>query len=99
RVYHPHNAYLLALARWGLVGLITVLALLFLPFKEGWRADWSSGGNAIFLSLTSWALAVQGLVTSSLEEHTSGVLAALLLGLGLSMANKHQGSYRQATSV
>jgi len=99
RVEHPHNAYLLALARWGAVGLIIVLALLFLPFKKGWRSDWSSCGNAIFLSLASLALAVQGLVASSLEEHASGVFASLLLGLGLSLAHKHQGNHRHIPSA
>lgn len=95
-VAHPHNAFLLALVRWGGTGVLVVTFLLWTVFTEGWRSDWSPPGNRIFLALVSLALAVQGLVASSLEEHASAALAVLLLGLGLSIGSRAPNGYRPA---
>jgi len=83
RVVHPHNIYLLALSRWGPFGLAVLLWLLFEWVRTGLRSDWERFPNVALISLSGIALAIHGLSAASLEEHFSGVLAALLLGVGL----------------
>lgn len=81
---HPHNQYLLNLARWGVVGLAVLLALLFLWLREGNRQERQYSLAGPLMLLSGLALVVHGLASSSLEEHFSAILAALLLGVGLS---------------
>ena len=81
---HPHNAYLLSMARWGTGGLVIVLLLLYTWIRTGWQVDWNQNVYAPLISLSGLAIAVHGLSASSLEEHFSAVLAVLLLGAGLS---------------
>ena len=82
-VVHPHNAYLFALARWGVSGVVVLVFFLFLWVCTGWRADWTKLQAGPLITLSGVALAVHGLSSSSLEDHFSGILAALLLGIGL----------------
>jgi len=83
---HPHNMYLLALTRWSVWGMGAFLLLIWTWIRTGWKMDWraSEAGALIFLSGT--ALAIQGLTAPSLEEHFEAILAVLLLGSGLAMA-------------
>ena len=85
---HPHNMYLLALSRWGPVGIIALLALLAIWIRTGWRLDWRHTDAASLIALPGLAMAIHGLPEPSLEEHFSGVLAALLLGAGLAAMRK-----------
>ncbi len=81
---HPHNQYLLALIRWGPLGLVLFSTLLFFWMREGWRLDWRESPVAPLIFLPALALTVHALSSSSFEEHFSAILAALLLGTGLS---------------
>jgi len=80
---HPHNMYLLALSRWGPVGLIALFILLSAWIRLGWQLDWYRTDAASLIALPGIAMAVHGLSAPSLEEHFSGILAAILLGAGL----------------
>jgi len=80
---HPHNMYLLALSRWGPVGLMALIILLSAWIRTGWRLDWYRTDTASLIALPGVAMSVHGLSAPSLEEHFSGILAALLLGAGL----------------
>jgi len=81
---HPHNQYLLDLARWGPTGLFLLLLLYVVWFRESCRWDWDKSKTAPLIALTSVALASHGLFAPSMEEHFSALLAALMLGVGLS---------------
>ena len=81
---HPHNQYLLALVRWGPLGLVLFSTLLFFWMREGWRRDWHELITTPLIFLPALALAMHALSSSSFEGHFSGILAALLLGVGLS---------------
>jgi len=80
---HPHNTYLLALARWGPLGPIVLMWLLYTWIKLSWKTDWQAEDGGILIALPGIALAVHGLTASSLEEHFSIVLAVMLLGIGI----------------
>lgn len=82
---HPHNQYVLDLVRWGPIGLLSLLALLFCWMREGWGRDWWTTSLPPLIFLPSLGLAVHALSSSSLEEHFTSMLAALLLGAGLSV--------------
>jgi len=82
---HPHNQYMLDFVRWGLAGLLCLLLMLVLWIRDGWRMDWRESAAVPLVFLTAMALAVDGMFGPTLEEHFSGVLVALLLGLGLSI--------------
>jgi len=79
---HPHNMYLLVLARWGVPGMIALVMLFFLWVKTGWNSDWRNEAASL-IALPGIAMAVHGLFAPGMEEHFSGILAALLLGAGL----------------
>lgn len=81
---HPHNQYLLALVRWGPLGLLLFSVLLYCWIREGWYPDWKKAQMAPLVFLPALALIVHGLTSSSFEEHFSAILAVLLLGIGLS---------------
>lgn len=81
---HPHNQYLLVLVRWGPLGFMLFSILLLFWMREGWCLDWQKCSAAPLIFLPALALAVHALSSSSLEEHFSAILAALLLGAGLS---------------
>ncbi|MDQ6957845.1 MAG: O-antigen ligase family protein [Mariprofundaceae bacterium] len=86
---HPHNMYLLALSRWGPIGPLALITLLALWMRMGWRMDWQRTDTASLIALPGVAIAVHGLSAPSLEEHFSGILAALLLGAGLAAMRKN----------
>ncbi len=81
---HPHNQYLLSLVRWGLAGLILLLALLYCWIRAGLSVQWRHSVATPLIALTGSALLVHGLSSASLEEHFSTIFAMLLLGAGLS---------------
>lgn len=81
---HPHNQYLLDLVRWGPIGLGLLLFLFVVWVRESRGQDWGGSGTAPLICLSAVALASHGLFAPSMEEHFSGLLAALLLGVGLS---------------
>jgi len=80
---HPHNIYLLALTRWGPLGFLVVVCLLYNWIRLGWRRDWLQEEHGLLVSLTGIALLVHGLTSSSMEDHFSSLLAIMLLGLGI----------------
>ena len=84
---HPHHSYLLALDRWGVIGLAALLMLLASWIWTGWRLDWGRYPVAPLISLSGVALAIHGLSSSALEEHFSALLALFALGVGLSDAS------------
>ena len=81
---HPHNQYLLNLVRWGVLGLLLLLALFFAWLREGSRQQRLDTEIGPLMLLSGLALAIHGLASSSLEEHFSAILAVLLLGASLS---------------
>ncbi|MFQ5355206.1 MAG: O-antigen ligase family protein [Mariprofundaceae bacterium] len=89
---HPHNAYLQALVRWGPLGLAMLAFLLYSWIKLGWRLDWKSGEAGPLIALSGIALLIHALSSSSLEDHFSAILAAMLLGAGLAQLYPHDTS-------
>jgi len=81
---HPHNQYIFNLARWGISGLLLLLAIFYFWLRQGWKYDWNISISYPLVALTGAGLMMHGLFAPSMEEHFSGVLAALLLGVGLS---------------
>ncbi len=81
---HPHNQYLLVLARWGMVGGTLLLLLLVVWLRDGWQADWNVSEVSSLVFLSGFALVVHGLFSISMEEHFSAILAVLLLGVAFS---------------
>ena len=98
-VVHPHNVYLLALSRWGVWGVLVVGGLLFLWIRIGWRQNWNTSQAGALITLSGLALAVHGLSASSFEDHFSGVLAALLLGVGLAEISAEHGKETETLSA
>jgi len=86
---HPHNMYLLDLSRWGPVGLLALIALLALWVRTGWKLDWHHTDAGSLIMLPGMAMAIHGLSAPSLEEHFSGILAAMLLGAGLAIIRSY----------
>jgi len=80
---HPHNMYLLALSRWGPLGVLLLLSLLTFWARTGRALDWRHADTASLIVLPALALAIHGLSAPSLEEHFPGILAVLMLGAGL----------------
>ena len=81
---HPHNQYIFNLVRWGPSGLLLLLAVFYCWLCEGWKYRWDISISYQLIALTGAGLMIYGLFSPVLEEHFSGVLAALLLGAGLS---------------
>jgi len=93
---HPHNMYLLSMVRWGVVGLLILVSLLAVWIRTGWRENWQTSPAGCLIGLSGLALAVNGMTSSSLEEHFAGILAILFLSLGLAAAGSER---RRATST
>ena len=85
---HPHNQYLLALVRWGPVGLLLLGLMLVCWMREGWQNEWHVSESAPLFFLPALALAIHGLSSIAIEEHFSAMLSVLLLGVALS-CEKH----------
>ncbi|MDQ6981927.1 MAG: O-antigen ligase family protein, partial [Mariprofundus sp.] len=72
---HPHNQYLLNMVRWGVVGLILLLGLLYFWIRAGLSVPWRKSVAMPLLTLTGVALLVHGLSSASMEEHFSTIFA------------------------
>jgi len=83
---HPHNIYLLAMVREGIVGLASLVFLLSIWIYSGWRRDWSIDASGYLIAASGLAILVNGLTSSSFEEHYSGIMAIWILSSGLAMA-------------
>jgi len=81
---HPHNQYVFNLARWGVVGLMLLLAVFYFWLRQGWKDEWVNSISYPLVALAGVGLMIDGVFAPAMEEHFSGVLAALLLGAGLS---------------
>jgi O-antigen ligase len=81
---HPHNQYIFNLARWGMSGLLLLLAVFYFWLRQGWKYKWNDSISYPLIALAGVGLMIHGLFAPSMEEHFSGILAALLLGVGLS---------------
>jgi O-antigen ligase len=81
---HPHNQYIFNLARWGVSGLLLLLAVFYFWLRQGWKYNWNVSISYPLVALTGVGLMIHGLFAPSMEEHFSGILAVLLLGAGLS---------------
>jgi len=81
---HPHNQYLLTMVRWGAVGLILLLMLLFFWIRAGTKIRWHESVAMPLVALSGTALLVHGLSSASFEEHFSTIFALVLTGAGLS---------------
>jgi len=91
---HPHNMYLLDLSRWGPVGLLALIALLAMWTYTGWKLDWHRTDVGSLIMLPGMAMAIHGLSAPSLEEHFSGILAAMLLGAGFAAIRNNSGFFK-----
>lgn len=85
---HPHNQYLLNLARWGPLGLILLLMLLAVWIRSGWQMSGRDADDQseILIFVSGVGLAIAGLFEPSLEEHFSAIFAMLLLACGMAAA-------------
>lgn len=81
---HPHNQYLLSMVRWGVAGVLALMALLCFWIRTGMASPWRDRVSLPLVALTGVALLVDGLSTASLEEHFSTIFALILLAAGLS---------------
>ena len=81
---HPHNQYLLTMVRWGAVGLLSLLTLLFFWIRAGIAIRWHESVAMPLVALTGAALLVHGLSSASFEEHFSTIFALVLTAAGLS---------------
>lgn len=89
---HPHNLFLLALVERGPIGLLVTIGLFFFWVSLGWRMDWRRGSAGCWIACSGVALVLHGLSSLSLNEHFTGMLGMLLLGLGLREAGKGSDS-------
>nr|WP_241697620.1 O-antigen ligase family protein [Mariprofundus sp. NF] len=83
-IVHPHNQYLLSMVRWGVIGLVLLLTLLYFWVREGISKPWRNSTVMPLITLTGAALLVHGLSSASMEEHFSTIFAVLMLSAGLS---------------
>lgn len=78
--------YLFSLARWGLAGLAAFTALVVVWLVSGWRRDWRADFDAPLLCLSGMALALDGCFAPTMEQHGTGSMLVLMLGIGLAAA-------------
>jgi O-antigen ligase len=90
---HPHNMYLLALSRWGPTGVATMLFLLVMWARTGWKLNWQQTDAGSLITLPALAMAIHGLSSSSLEEHFSDIIAVFLLTAGFALLRSRTSSY------
>ena len=79
---HTHQIYLLALVRWGPVGLLITMVWLGSWIAAGWRGMEVSPYRTLIVA-SGLALATHGLTSPSLEDYYSSVYGVLLLSIGL----------------
>lgn len=80
---HPHNMYMLSLARWGVFGLLAFSVLVMAWLRSGWRLAGEEGFASPLLLLSGVALAVDACFAPTIEQHGTGVILVLMLALGL----------------
>jgi len=78
---HPHQMYLLDLARWGPIGLLLLILLLTQWIRLG-QTNWIET-NQILIPLSGIGLAFHGLTAPSLEEYHASIYAAIFFAIGL----------------
>jgi len=61
-----------------------MLVLLAVWMREGIKIDWQHSLTAPLFTLSGLGLALHALSSSSMEEHFSAILAALLLAVAMS---------------
>jgi O-antigen ligase len=79
---HPHSMYLFSLARWGLLGLATFLALISIWIRTGWALAWDRPESPL-MALSGIALTLDGLFAPTMEQQGTGVMLVMTLGLAL----------------
>ncbi|MDX8408587.1 MAG: O-antigen ligase family protein [Mariprofundales bacterium] len=79
---HPHQMYLLDLARWGPLGLLALVGFFIAWVSIGWRNMEQSPYNTLVVA-SGVALALHGLSAPSLEEYYGSIYGALFLAIGL----------------
>jgi len=80
---HPHNQYLFSMVRWGVIGLASLLLLLYYWTQAGILRPWGDSVAVPLIALTGISLFVHGLSNASMEEHFSTIFAVLMLAAGL----------------
>jgi O-antigen ligase len=88
---HPHNMYVFSLARWGLPGLGAFLALLTVWISTGWRLVWDRPESPLMV-LSGVALAMDACFAPTMEQHGTGVMLVLMLGLELASGKRLRSS-------
>lgn len=63
-----------------------LLSLLLIWTRTGWSMDWRVTSAGCLIGMSGLAMAINGVTSSSLEEHFPGVLGMFFLGLGLAEA-------------
>lgn len=86
---HPHNEFLLALVRWGPLGLFALLFLCWNWVRTGWQSDWQNDTmNAYLLTASGISVILHGLTEPSLNTHLETVFVIIILGFGMSKSSK-----------
>jgi len=91
---HPHNMYMLSLARWGLFGLAAFMALVVIWLRSGWRLAGQDSFESPLMLLAGIALAVDACFAPTIEQHGTGVFLVLTLALGMLAATSRQRAER-----
>jgi len=88
---HPHNEYLLELARWGPLGLLVLLYLCWQWLSIGWRKNWQTDTlNAYLFTASALSIILHGFTEPSLNKHIETVFAFIVLALAMSQTKlKH----------
>jgi O-antigen ligase len=84
---HPHQMYLMDLARWGPVGLLLLIMLLWQWFRLSAHSDWNKEYYSSLIALSAVGMAVHGISAPSLEEYYGSVYATMFLATGLAAIN------------
>jgi len=88
---HPHNEYLLELARWGPLGLLVLLYLCWQWFSVGWRMNWETNTlNAYLFTASAISIILHGFTEPSLNKHIETVFAFIILALAMSQGKIEQ---------
>ncbi|MDX8390500.1 MAG: O-antigen ligase family protein [Mariprofundaceae bacterium] len=88
---HPHQLYLLALVRWGILGPMIIIGLLFAMFHIHRRKEKPENMSDTYNSykilgkISTLALATHGLSAISMEAHATMLMALFSLALAISV--------------
>ncbi len=78
----PHNFYLMALVRWGPLGLLVVLCLFYQWWSMGMRQSWRYTHGSM-LALSAVGVATHAMTSLPFEEYYSSVFSVLWVSGGL----------------